>query len=281
MKYLVSIGATFLALFHSGTGLEFTVNRSRMKQPVPVKVEFKSGSLMLRGFVNKPSGKGPFPVMIWNHGSEEDPSLQPELAEFYTKNGYLLFLPHRHGQGLSPGTYIVDILEGYKKNHSADEYRKEAVRQHEIYLKDVLAAIDFIRTKPYVRPNRIYMSGGSFGGIQTLLAAEKGHHLKAVVPFAPGAQSWDNEFLRERLSEASKNAKIPMFIIQARNDYDIGPSLTLGPIVLLKGSPNGFTLFPPFGPLNDPQSGHGKFAITRSGIGIWGDAVLRFLQKVG
>ena len=210
MKNVLSAGCCLLALARLSGSQGFKVNNSRFKQPIPVKVTFKSGSMNLFGWVYKPEGKGPFPVIIWNHGSEQDPSLQPQLAEFYNKNGYVLFLPHRHGQGLSPGTYIVDILENYKKNHSADEYRKEAVRQHEEHLKDVLAATDFIRGQSYIEPNYIYMTGCSFGGIQTVLGAEKGHHLTAAFPFAPGAQSWDNEFLRDRLSQASKNSRIPV-----------------------------------------------------------------------
>src|SRR5262245_6951674 len=89
-------------------------------------VSFPSGDLTLRGFLYKPEGDGPFPAIIWNHGSEKLPGRQPELARFYTKQGFVFFLPHRRGHGRSPGDYIQDIIEKYKateKNQTLVEKR--------------------------------------------------------------------------------------------------------------------------------------------------------------
>src|SRR4051812_41944726 len=36
-------------------------------------VTFKSGQLTLAGVVYKPDGPGPFPIVVWNHGSEKMP----------------------------------------------------------------------------------------------------------------------------------------------------------------------------------------------------------------
>ncbi len=47
-------------------------------------VSFQSGEFTLKGYLYKPKGFGPFPAMIWNHGSEKEPGFQPELAAFYT-----------------------------------------------------------------------------------------------------------------------------------------------------------------------------------------------------
>src|SRR5689334_22293089 len=35
------------------------------------RVEYPSGQLKLPGLLYKPAGKGPFPAVIWNHGSEK------------------------------------------------------------------------------------------------------------------------------------------------------------------------------------------------------------------
>src|SRR5580693_9929305 len=66
-------------------------------QAMGEEVSFPAGGLTLRGFLYKPSGSGPFPAMIWNHGSEKQPGWQPELAAFYNSHGFVFFLPHRHG----------------------------------------------------------------------------------------------------------------------------------------------------------------------------------------
>lgn len=75
-------------------------------------VSFPSSSGTLYGFLYVPQGKGPFPAVLWNHGSEKRPGWQPELASFYNSHGFVFFLPHRHGQGRSSGPYIMDELRG-------------------------------------------------------------------------------------------------------------------------------------------------------------------------
>ncbi|MES1259820.1 MAG: hypothetical protein ABUL71_04430, partial [Gemmatimonadota bacterium] len=37
------------------------------------RVTFQSGDLKLVGFLFKPAGNGPFPAIVWNHGSEKNP----------------------------------------------------------------------------------------------------------------------------------------------------------------------------------------------------------------
>jgi hypothetical protein len=41
----------------------------------------------LHGYLYLPPGKGPFPAVLWNHGSEKWPGWQPGLAAFYTRSG--------------------------------------------------------------------------------------------------------------------------------------------------------------------------------------------------
>lgn len=76
----------------------------------PKEVTFPSGKLVLHGFIYKPEGNCPFPALLWNHGSERRPGWLPELGPLFISNGYVLFIPHRRGQGRSPGEYIMDLL---------------------------------------------------------------------------------------------------------------------------------------------------------------------------
>jgi carboxymethylenebutenolidase len=75
---------SFLLLLVCGTGIG-------LGQAGPEEVVFQSARLQLHGFIWKPSGNGPFPAILWNHGSEKSPGSQPTLAEFYTEHGYLFF----------------------------------------------------------------------------------------------------------------------------------------------------------------------------------------------
>jgi len=192
----------------------------------------------LSGYIYRPAGDGRHKAIIWNHGSEPNPRKEEDLGRFYAGNGYVFFLPHRSGQGLSSdqAEYIGN------KQKLCDEKldpRKCRVDLHDVANHDVVAAVAWLKTRPFVDPSKIVMSGCSYGGIQTLLAAEKGLGIRAFVPFAPGAMSWANTALQARLEQAAKNAKAPVLLIQAKNDFSTGPSERLGPILKEHGAPSG------------------------------------------
>jgi hypothetical protein len=118
------------------------------------------------------------------------------------------------------------------------------------------------------------MTGISFGGIQTLLTAEKGLGIRAFLAFAPAAQSW-NPVLAEHLKQAVRQARAPIFIIQAQNDYGVEPSKVLGIELKKKGSPNVAKIYPSFG--MSAQDGHWVFGSRPDGIAVWASDVSKFL----
>jgi carboxymethylenebutenolidase len=221
----------------------------------------------LEGFLYVPEGKGLFPAVLWNHGSERFPGWQPELAAFYNAHGFVFFLPHRRGQGKSPGPYIMDELRGSRSPGVAVEAQREAN-------EDVVAALNWLKTRPDVDANRIVVSGCSFGGIQTLLTAERGLGARAFIAFAPAAQSWGNGALEQMLEHAVQHAQGPVFVIQAKNDYSTRPATVLGKIAVARGG--RAQIYPAFG--NSAQEGHWAFATTSAGIGVWGEDVLQFIE---
>lgn len=240
------------------------------------RVSFTSGSLTLQGFLYRPPGDGPFPAVLWNHGSEKLPGAQPELAAFYVTHGYVFFVPHRHGHGKSPGDHIMD-LEQRLQRLPADVRQHEIVRLHEKYNDDVAAAAAWLAGQPFVDRDRMVMSGVSYGGIQTVLSAARGLGMKGYAAFAPGAMSWSNRALQERLIVAARNAKAPVFVLQAANDYSIKPVETLGTELAQRGPPNRAKLYPAFG--DDNRLGHSAFATWDLGTQVWGDDVLAFFAE--
>jgi carboxymethylenebutenolidase len=235
----------------------------------------------LRGYFFLPAGRGPgpFPAVLWNHGSERFPGWQPELAAFYTANGFAFFIPHRRGQGQSSaaGPYIVDQqpskLAVFATGASAG---RKIIALHEEANHDVEAALAWLKARPDIDPGRIVMSGVSFGGIQTLLAAEKGLGVRAFAAFAPGAMSWRwVTGLDARLEAAVQHAQAPVLIVQAQNDYNLAPSQTLGPLLEKTGQGRA-VVFPAFG--TTEQEGHGGFACRAAGTAVWGATVLAFFS---
>ena len=117
--------------------------------------------------------------------------------------------------------------------------------------------------------------GGSFGGIQTLVAAEGGLGAQALIAFGPGAKSWGNGVLRERLENAVRNAKGPVFVLQANNDFSVEPANVLGKIAKTNGGQA--EVYPAFG--NNSRDGHWGFATTNSGIEVWQKDVLDLINS--
>ena len=116
----------------------------------PAEVTFSSGSLVLHGFLYKPDGKGPFPAILWNHGSERRPGWLPDLSSFFTGHGYIFFIPHRRGQGRSPGEYVMDQLEMAAHTGGVSARSRELVEVMEVQLQDQAAALEYLKKVPEV-----------------------------------------------------------------------------------------------------------------------------------
>ena len=228
-------------------------------------VSFPMHGRILYGFLAVPPGPGPFPAVIWNHGSERFPGWHADLAAFYVGHGFVFFMPHRSGQGRSPGRYVMDEIRAGDAS--------TAVQVHREVNEEVVAAVEWLKQEPEVDPNRVVVSGCSFGGIQTLLTAEKGVGVRAFVAFAPAAKSWANLQLRQLLENAVKNAKAPVFILQAKNDFNTGPVEVLGKVAQKHGGEA--KLYPSFG--RTEEDGHWAFATTTAGTAVWGEDVLKFI----
>lgn len=239
--------------------------------PQPQEVTFPSGNVTLHAFLWKPEGKGPFPAVLWNHGSEKLPGWRPPLGRFYVQQGYVLFIPHRRGQGRSPGDYIEDLVAQAPPGARAGRM----VELQESAVEDVVAALAWLKAQPFVDASRIAMSGCSYGGIQTLLAGERALGLKAIIPFAPGAISWDrNAPLQERLKLAVARAKAPVLVIQAENDFSLAPSRELSKEAQKRHTDFQAKVYPKFG--KSHEDGHGGFCSTATDI--WGKDVMDFLE---
>jgi dipeptidyl aminopeptidase/acylaminoacyl peptidase len=240
-------------------------------QPKPQEVTFPSGKLQLHGFLWKPDGPGPFPVVLWNHGSEKLPGWRPALGAFYTVHNYVFFVPHRRGQGRSPGDYIEDLVA----QAPPDQRNRRMVELQEAEVEDVVAALNYLKSLPFVDRERIAISGCSYGGIQTLLAGERDLGVKALVPFAPGAMSWGrNPILQDRLKQAVDRARAPVFLLQAENDFNLAPSRELSKEAKKKQVDFQAKVYPAFGSSHD--DGHGGFCATATDV--WGNDVLTFLE---
>ncbi len=244
-------------------------------------VFYASHGVQLKGYLYKPQGTGPFPVYMWNHGSEQQPPPGAKLAQFWVPHGFVLFAPIRSGHGDNPGAYIGDEQKKVENSLSPAGFRQLAAL-HERANDDVVAAYLWIAQQSYVDRKRIVVAGGSFGGIQALLTAQKdgrdGLGVKCIVAMSPAAESWENPNWAGRLGEAVAEAKAPIFLLQASNDYNLGPSEVLGPRIDAKGFPNRHRIFPAHGDASDHAQGHGGFF---SDPQAWSGELLKYVHDCG
>jgi dienelactone hydrolase len=190
---------------------------------------------------------------------------------------WLLFGPFRRGQGLSEaaGPYIGDQMDAAERKGGIAARSAEAVRVLQTdHLNDQLAALAWLQQQSFVQQDRIAVAGNSFGGIEVVLGAERGHYC-AAVDTAGGAQTWaQSPLLQSVMIRAVQNSQMPIFFFQAENDYDLAPSKVLSAAMRDAGKPYQLKLYPAYG--KDADEGHtfGYF-----GASVWADDVFQFLER--
>ena len=258
--------------------------------PKPVVVTYMSNGLRLKAYLCRPKGAGPFPVYLWNHGSEADPSFDKIIAKWWLDQGFAFFKPIRSGQGGNPGPYIATVEEAIiqkEKDHqlSTAEADAQRIALHEKANEDVVNAYKWLITLGWVDKSNVIVGGGSYGGIQTLLTAEQNVKqnlgIRAFIAMSPAAESW-GPMWSDKLTSVVQASQGPIYLMQAHNDYTLGPTETLGALVNAKGAPGRCNVFPVHvggGDASDPHTaGHAGFFGDPT---AWGPAVLNYLNAVG
>lgn len=242
-------------------------------------VTFQNGTLELKGELFKPAGTGPFPAVLYNHGSAPgmlNSQASKVIGPMFAKMGWVFFMPYRRGQGLSEkaGPYVSDEISSARKHGGVEEAAKVlAQRMDKEHFSDQAAALTWLQSQPYVKRNQIASAGNSFGGIQAILGAQRLPYC-AVVDASGGAESWDEAPpLQALMLQAAKGARAPVLLFQAANDFSLKPSQALAEQMKAFGHLYELKIYPAFG--LTAKDGH-SFAYR--GASTWFKDVLAFLQ---
>jgi dienelactone hydrolase len=241
----------------------------------PEAVKFASGTLQLSGRLWKPAGRGRFPAVLFNHGSGKDPlPFAVAMAERFVSHGYVFFAPYRRGHGDSAGPYILDLInkETERAGNEAGQLLTMKLLETD-HFADQMAALAWLKQRDEVIGTDISVVGHSYGGIQTMLAAEKALGIRAAVNFAGAAMSWGNTALRERLLRAAAAARVPVLFIQAQNDFSTEPSRELCAEMRRKNKACSTRIYPPHG--SAAKEAH-FFAYQAPAV--WEEELFRFLE---
>jgi dienelactone hydrolase len=191
-------------------------------------VTVRSGGLTLHALVWRPDGRGPFPAVLFNHGSYTSAEpLPPDdpvaLGEAFARHGYVFLFLCRRGIGLSvdQGPADGDLMARAMTSQGQEGRNQVQIQLLENEeLDEARAGAAFLRHLPGVDPRRIAVAGHSFGGSLTLLQVALDTTLRAAVLFSGAAYSWGlSPGLRERLTQAANRIRAPILFLHAANDY--------------------------------------------------------------
>ena len=152
----------------------------------------------LEAVIKKPSGSGPFPLLVFNHGSTgrgTDPSLftqtyaSPEITDFFVDRGWMVAFPQRRGRGKSDGLYDEGFAPDRALGYSCDPDR--SLPGADRALVDIKAAVEALQQRSDVAAGPILIGGASRGGV--LAIAYAGMHPQQVLGVLNFVGGWVGE----------------------------------------------------------------------------------------
>lgn len=143
-----------------------------------VSVAIDGTAVRLSTVTYKPVGEGPFPTLVFHHGSGkfERPYDPKTIAQWFVARGWAVIAPSRRGRGGSEGRD--------EEGASCDE--AAAIAGADEALHDIEAVTPTLIAQPFVDRRRIAVGGQSRGGILSVAWSGKHSEVRAVINFVGG-----------------------------------------------------------------------------------------------
>lgn len=135
--------------------------------------ENKSAGVTLAGTLTLPNAHSPFPTVVLIAGmgpNDRDYTMMGHkmfliIADYLTRHGFAVLRYDKRGVGKSTGEFTLALT-------SQD------------FAEDVIAGINYLKTRKDINPNRIGLLGHSEGGMIASMVAAKSNHAAFVVSLA-------------------------------------------------------------------------------------------------
>jgi dienelactone hydrolase len=190
--------------------------------PLPPQLADPCGTSVIVGLPISKSG--PFPLLLFSHGSTTDPSLYVSLTEYVASHGYIVVAPeHTGNRFVDNDAFLITGLgcETLRSRPCQDDIPKSAVdRPQDIHfvLDQVLAGHASVDLAA-IDASRIGMYGHSFGGYTTVVVGGGNgffppeSRIKALAAFSVPAASGVPQF-----DPVIGNIKVPTLVSFGTND---------------------------------------------------------------
>jgi dipeptidyl aminopeptidase/acylaminoacyl peptidase len=221
--------------------------------PEVTQISFQSEGLQIGALLTKPNGKGPFPAYLHNHGSmtPQDAagplwSLPDELERQMVAAGYVVLRPARRGYLGSAGSTTTYWMHANSPLRAGDVINGAYAEAN-----DVLAAVAWLRSRPYVDGRRIAVGGHSIGGLVSVIAAARSAGLAGVVSIN-GGMTWVYDGVEEGYPAVSKvwrtearEITAPTLVLHGKQDAVVVPDIgrELAEVLQRQAVPVSFTLY--------------------------------------
>jgi dienelactone hydrolase len=240
-------------------------------------VFYPSGKLKIEAYVYKPEGAGPFPVVIYNHGSrmERDREEMPfaYVGAMLMASGYVVVVPERRGYGKSDGQTFGQAV--------GEDRGERFVRRVEEETDDVLAAVEFVKMLPYADSARMGVMGWSFGGITSVFAASRSAAFRVVIDQAGAALTWPRSpEMQKAMTDAAGKIRAPLLGMVAENDRTTESVKAVVREAEAHGTTAKLIVYPAFRPRENANGiAPGHMIFGKEGWRIWEKDVKEFLGK--
>jgi dienelactone hydrolase len=234
--------------------------------------------------VFRPPGSGPFPLVVMNHGTTQNPIQRQyfPLLEFqaaalwFAHQGFVVAAPQRPGHGETGGVYLEDV---------GDCSSESFLAAGRAGADNIAKTIDYMTTQSFVRSDRVIVVGQSAGGWDTLaFVSENPSNVRAAINFDGGRgghfQGRPNNNCRpDQLVEATRvlgrTARTPTLWIYTENDTYFGPQLSKQMFEAWQagGGKVEYHLLPAF-----KEEGHLLVDYPQA-VPVWAPIVQRFLAE--
>jgi dienelactone hydrolase len=252
-----------------------TLDTTLNEQVVMVPARVGGTQVQLETTLYTPPGKGPFPLVVMNHGKERGSPAEQKRDRFlsmsreFVKRGYAVVVPMRQGFSKSGGKYV--------------EVNCDMTSNGNIQADSLQGTLEYFSNQRWVDKDRILVAGQSYGGLATMaFGARNFPGVKGLINFAGGLKyhggtcQWENS-LEQAFAQFGAESHVPTLWFYGENDSHFAHPLAnrLHQAYTANG---GLAKLVAFGAFK--RDAHGLVG-SRDGVSIWWPETEAFLRQLG